>query len=80
MSNASVAVLLCLAATPAFATTYYLDSTRGNDSGLGTTESAPWKSLAKISTTNFQPGDRILLHAGCVWNEQLKQECQAPPA
>lgn len=68
-----------LAWIPAGATTWYVDSARGNDANSGATSSAPWKSLAKISVTEFHPGDRILLHAGSVWNEQLKPQSSGAP-
>ena len=57
---------------PAVAATWYVDSTQGNDANPGASATAPWKSLAKVSTASFQPGDRILLRAGSVWHEQLQ--------
>jgi len=44
---------------------YYISSS-GNDSNNGLTESAPWKSIAKVNLvfSNFQPGDRILFKRG----------------
>lgn len=71
--------LLLLVCGLASGTTYYVDSARGNDSNAGTAESAPWKSLSKISATEFKPGDRILLRAGSVWNEQLKPQSSGAP-
>jgi hypothetical protein len=49
---------------------YYVDSVTGNDSSPGT-ESAPWKSLAKVNRTEFHPGDHILFKSGAVWTGQL---------
>ncbi len=46
-------------------TTYYLDSDGGNDQNRGTTAHAAWKSLSRIGRVKLQPGDRILLKAGC---------------
>jgi hypothetical protein len=61
-----------LAATlPAAAATYYVDSTSGSDTNTGATITAPWKTLSKVSATEFKPGDRILLRAASVWHEQL---------
>ena len=45
-------------------TTYYVDSSEGNDSNAGTNVNTPWKSLNKINSFVFQPGDEILLKAG----------------
>jgi len=52
------------------ATTYYLNSSSGNDSNSGAAAS-PWKSLAKVNATSFHPGDRILFKSGGVWTGQL---------
>lgn len=51
--------------------TYYVDSLTGSDDNDGTSISTPWKSLAKINTTVFAPGDRILLKSGSSWTGQL---------
>lgn len=51
---------------------YYLDATGGDDNSDGTSEDMAWQTLAKVNATTFQPGDRILLKAGEVWqNQQL---------
>jgi hypothetical protein len=64
-------VALLLSAIPALAATYYIDSAHGNDNNSGTSQTTPWQSLAKISATDFKPGDHILLHSNSVWQEQL---------
>ncbi|HEY4552108.1 MAG TPA: discoidin domain-containing protein [Bacillaceae bacterium] len=51
--------------------TYYVDATGGDDSNDGLTESKAWKSLDKVSSVTFQPGDRILLKAGERWTGSL---------
>ncbi|GKX30785.1 hypothetical protein SH1V18_32650 [Vallitalea longa] len=53
-------------------TTYYIDSVNGDDTNDGKSTSTPWKSLDKVNSMVFSPGDRILLKAGSVWNGQLK--------
>jgi len=40
----------------------------GADSNAGTSPSSPWRSLTNINNTKFEPGDRIHLKAGGVWN------------
>ena len=50
---------------------YYVDSALGNDSNPGTSPASAWKSLAKVNSTTFLPGDRILLRSGSVWRGQL---------
>ncbi|OUP03551.1 hypothetical protein B5F36_08735 [Anaerofilum sp. An201] len=52
-------------------TTYYVDAANGDDTSSGTSEAEAWKTLDKVNATTFQPGDRILLKAGCVWNGYL---------
>jgi hypothetical protein len=51
-------------------TTYYVDCSIGTDSASGAVN-VPWKTLDKINSTTFHPGDRILLKSGCVWAGQL---------
>jgi hypothetical protein len=55
----------------ALAETYYVDSSRADDSGNGTSEATAWKSLAKVNATTFQPGDEIRFKRGGVWNGHL---------
>lgn len=64
--------LVLLHAAPSLAATYYVDSDRGRDANSGTNIAEPWRTLARISTTDFRPGDRILLHCGSVWHEPLQ--------
>lgn len=64
------------AAQMAGATNYYVSCSMGNDryDGLSaklTGVQGPWKTLAKASGVIYQPGDRLLLKCGDVWNEEL---------
>lgn len=52
-------------------TTYYVDAKAGDDSNNGTSEETPWQSLDKINATTFNPGDKILLKSGSIWNGLL---------
>lgn len=52
-------------------TTYYVDAANGDDSKSGISESNAWRTFKNVNQKEFQPGDHILLKAGCVWNEQL---------
>lgn len=54
-----------------WATTYHVDSAGGADGNAGTSETAPWKTIAKVNASAFLPGDRILFKRGSVWREQL---------
>jgi Right handed beta helix region len=68
---AVMALALIGRASPTLAATYYVDSTSGSDSASGRSESQAWKTLGKVSSSHFQPGDQILLARGQVWQEQL---------
>ena len=39
---------------------FYVDSAGGNDDNAGNSESAPWKTIAKVNSSNFLPGDHTL--------------------
>lgn len=49
---------------------YYLDPA-GSDSNNGLSTLTPWKTLAKVNGTTFNPGDEILLKSGGVWSGTL---------
>lgn len=68
-----VSVFLYLRAVllPAFATTYYIDAAKGNDSYDGTSESSAWKTIDKVNKSIFNPSDNIFFKRGEVWREQL---------
>ncbi len=64
--------LLVLSACPAIhGTTFYVDATNGNDANPGNSSLSPWKTLAKVGSSKFMPGDTLLLRRGSVWREQL---------
>jgi hypothetical protein len=53
-------------------TDYYVDATKGNDSSDGKSPGSAWQTFEPVNAKTFQPGDRILLKAGEVWeNQQL---------
>lgn len=62
---AASAGLTLFSKTPAFAanTTYYV-AANGDDLANGTSASTPWRTLSKVSSTTFGPGDQILFRAG----------------
>lgn len=57
-------VMLLFLSTSTFATEYYVNAATGNDKNNGKSETQAWQSLAKVSNTNFKPGDIILLANG----------------
>lgn len=67
-----VGLSVAVPASPAAAagTTYYVDATAGADTNTGTSESAPWKTLAQVNAIAHSPGTRILLKAGSTFTGQ----------
>ncbi|MFJ7933836.1 FIMAH domain-containing protein [Sporosarcina sp. NPDC096371] len=57
--------------TSAVGTSYYIDETNGNDISDGTSPKSAWKSLDKVNSFTFLPGDQILFKAGEEWSGQL---------
>ncbi|WP_460685161.1 right-handed parallel beta-helix repeat-containing protein [Niabella aquatica] len=51
--------------------TYYIDPD-GNDNNTGLSAADAWRSLSKVNSLTFFPGDSILLKSGGVWNETLQ--------
>src|SRR5262249_13771270 len=43
---------------------YYVDSLTGDDSRSGTSSAQAWKTLAKVSSMTFEPGDTLCLARG----------------
>lgn len=54
--------------------TYYVDADGGNDSYDGTAENRAWKSIEKVNSIEYKPGDRILFKAGCTWEAPVVSE------
>lgn len=45
-------------------TVYYVDSTAGNDANAGTSAASAWKTLAKVTSHTFVPGDVVAFDRG----------------
>ena len=50
---------------------YYVDATAGDDTNAGISGATPWKTLYKVRTTAYNPGDNIYLKRGESWREGL---------
>ena len=48
----------------AYAATYYVDATGGNDSNDGLTTGTAWQTVANINSTTFSAGDSVLFKRG----------------
>ena len=69
--TACLLLVLLVVGPKAGSTTYYVDSLKGDDANVGTTPESPWRSLAKVNSFKFAPGDIVLLRRGSLWREQL---------
>lgn len=47
--------------------TIYYVSSAGNDSNNGTSTASPWKTISKVNSFAFVPGDNILFKCGDTW-------------
>ena len=63
MRHFIVVFLVMLSCQIALATDYYVSVT-GNDASNGTTPSAPWKTITKVNTISFKPGDNLYFKGG----------------
>jgi parallel beta-helix repeat protein len=54
-----------------YAASFYVDAVSGNDSNTGQSTTLPWKTISKVNSFSFQPGDSILFKKGCTWNQSL---------
>jgi hypothetical protein len=68
------AALLGIAGPTAIAATYHVDGQAGDDAGSGDSVAQPWRSLDRVNTHVFQPGDRLLLKAGSRFTGQLRPQ------
>ncbi len=60
-------------------TTYYIDPQTGDDTARGTAQRAAWRSLGKVNSRRFAPGDEILLRRGQTWTEHLRPQGSGTP-
>ena len=51
--------------------TFYVDSKAGNDNNDGTSAATAWKTLGKVNSHYYQPGDKILFKSGCAFTGTL---------
>ena len=66
MKNIALVVLLISFNSLAQNKTYYL-SPSGNDGNSGLLITSAWKTISKINTINFQPGDKILFEGNQIF-------------
>lgn len=54
-----------------FAVNYYIDAVNGSDNNTGISPELAWKTVNKVNTFSFSPGDIISFQAGQIWRESL---------
>ncbi len=69
--NITAILLLFVFSSVVTATTYYVDSVGGSDGNAGTSPGFAWRTISKVNSTTFLPGDEILFKADCAWVGQL---------
>lgn len=67
--DARVPAELCVPTT--IGVDYYVDAGAGSDGASGNQPSTAWRSISRVNSATFQPGDRVLFKRGGVWREQL---------
>jgi len=51
--------------------TYYVDDRNGDDANDGLTPQSAWKTLNKVNSVTFQPGEHVLFRRGGIWRGML---------
>src|SRR5689334_1681511 len=67
----TIAYLLLLPTIVCAGNTYYVDPVSGNDTFTGKSIQNAWRSLEKVNTTTFLPGDKIYLKRGQTFEGSL---------
>lgn len=69
-STSLILLILALTSMGAWGA-YYVDSVGGSDRSSGTSQAAPWRTLDKVSSTTFGPGDGVRFKRGCQFRGML---------
>jgi len=64
-------LLIIFVSIPVYGATYYVDASNGNDSNNGTSQATAWKTISKVNSSSFSPGDYILFKKEEIWREVL---------
>jgi len=57
-------LIVLLAVSPLVSAEFFVDCDRGEDAADGRTPGSAWRTLDRVNSAGFLPGDRILLHRG----------------
>jgi hypothetical protein len=69
-SCVACSLFLLLLTSNGFCKDYFVSS-KGNDDSPGTATSSPWKTLSKVNSTLFFPGDVVRFDCGSTWTGNL---------
>jgi len=69
--NILILLALIFSSSISFSRDYYVDARGGNNSNSGQSPSTAWKSISRVNTMSFAPGDRILFKRGEIWQENI---------
>ncbi len=72
----AVVVTIAAGTLPALAATYYVKNS-GSDSANGLTDATAWKTIGKVNSQTFSPGDTICFKAGDTW--RIPQDAMLQP-
>jgi PKD repeat protein len=64
-------VIFLLSLTQIYAATYYVDANNGHNSNDGLSMSTAWRTISKVNSSFFNPGDRIYFKRNQEWRETL---------
>ncbi len=78
MKNLIILIVL-LATSPLYATTYYVDASGGDDSNNGRSPDLAWQTLDKVNNNVFVPGDSVLFKRGEIWRGILTPQNSGLP-
>ena len=64
-------VVMLVISPAVFASTFYVDATKGNDFSDGLSPEKAWKTIEKVRDTTFKPGDEIRFKRGEVFGDSI---------
>ncbi len=76
----SFLINICFLVNVGFSTNYYIDAISGSDDNIGTSPALAWKTIDKVNSMVFQPGDSILFHRGHSWIGNISINYSGNPA
>jgi hypothetical protein len=60
---------------------YYISFSDGNNTNKGVTPASPWKTISRVNSQTFIPGDSILFKCGDTWrNEAIEVDHSGKPS